>query len=81
MRDVSQATRDGRLAFSLPAQIRVFFHQFRDPVLTDRGFLNRPRQVLPGLLLASQLGGSFIFLFSLIGLYGLSTARLPQEWP
>ena len=72
----SQVTRDAGLAFCLPALIRIFSHQFRDPVLTDRGFLNRPRQALQDFLLASLLGGRFIFQFTQVGLYGLSTARL-----
>lgn len=77
----SQATRDAGLAFCLSALIRVFSHQLRDPVLTDREYMKRPRQALRGFLLASLLGGRFIFLFTRIGLHGLSTARLPQEWP
>jgi len=70
--EVSQATRDGGLTFCLLALVQVFSYPFHDPVLTDRGFLNRPRQALKSFLLASVLSGSFIFLFSLIGLYGLS---------
>ncbi len=69
---VSQATQDGGLTFCLLALVQVFSYPFHDPVLTDRGFLNRPRQALQSFLLASVLSGGFIFLFSLIGLYGLS---------
>ena len=69
---VSEATRDGGLTFCLLALVQVFSYPFHDPVLTDRGFLNQPKQALKSFLLASMLSGSFIFLFSLIGLYGLS---------
>jgi Na+/proline symporter len=69
---VSQATHDSGLTFCLLALIQIFSYPFHDPVLTDRGFLNQPRQALRSFLLASVLSGTFIFLFSLIGLYGLS---------
>ena len=69
---VSDATRASGLTFCLLALVQVFSYPFHDPVLTDRGFLNRPGQALRSFLLASVLSGSFIFLFSLIGLYGLS---------
>ncbi len=50
--------------------MQIFSYPFHDPVLTDRGFLNKPDQALRAFLLAGVLSGSFIFLFSLIGLYG-----------
>lgn len=50
--------------------MQVFSYPFHDPVLTDRGFLNAPGQALRAFLLAGLLSGIFIFLFSLIGLYG-----------
>ena len=67
---VPQATRDAGVTFCLLAFVQVFSYPFHDPVLTDRGFLNRPSQALRAFLLAGMLSGSFIFLFSLIGLYG-----------
>jgi hypothetical protein len=39
-------------------------------VLTDRGFLSPPRDMLKSFILAGIISGSFIFLFSIIGLYG-----------
>jgi SSS family solute:Na+ symporter len=69
---VPAATRDGGITFCLLALVQVLSYPFHDPVLTDRGFLNRPGQALRAFLLAAVLSGSFIFLFSLIGLYGLS---------
>ena len=69
---VTQATHDSGVTFCLLALIQIFSYPFHDPVLTDRGFLNRPDQALRAFLLAAVLSGSFIFLFSIIGLYGLA---------
>ena len=69
---VSTATRDGGITFCFLALVQVFSYPFHDPVLTDRGFLNRPGQSLRAFLLAAVMSGSFIFLFSLVGLYGLA---------
>ena len=67
---VPEATRDAGVTFALLAFVQIFSYPFHDPVLTDRGFLNAPGQALRAFLLAGVLSGSFIFLFSLIGLYG-----------
>ena len=67
---VPEATRDAGVTFCLLALVQVFSYPFHDPVLTDRGFLNAPGQALRAFLLAGALSGAFIFLFSLIGLYG-----------
>lgn len=69
---VAQATRDSGITFCLLALVQIFSYPFHDPVLTDRGFLNRPAQALRSFLLAAVLSGGFIFLFSSIGLYGLA---------
>jgi solute:Na+ symporter, SSS family len=69
---VAQATRDSGITFCLLALVQIFSYPFHDPVMTDRGFLNRPAQALRSFLLAAVLSGSFIFLFSIIGLYGLA---------
>jgi Na+/proline symporter len=69
---VTQATRDSGITFCLLALVQVFSYPFHDPVLTDRGFLNRPAQALRAFLLAAVVSGGFIFLFSIIGLYGLA---------
>jgi solute:Na+ symporter, SSS family len=68
--EVPAATRDAGVTFCWLALVQVFSYPFHDPVLTDRGFLNRPDQALRSFLLAALLSGSLIFLFSLIGLYG-----------
>ena len=67
---VPRATEDAGVTFCLLAFVQVFSYPFHDPVLTDRGFLNRPGQALRAFLFAGALSGSFIFLFSVIGLYG-----------
>ncbi len=69
---VPQATRDAGITFCLLALVQIFSYPFHDPVLTDRGFLNKPGQALRSFLLAAVLSGGFIFLFSIIGLYGLA---------
>lgn len=69
---VAQATHDSGITFCLLALVQVFSYPFHDPVLTDRGFLNRPKQALQSFLIAAILSGGFIFLFSVIGLYGLA---------
>jgi Na+/proline symporter len=69
---VAQATHDSGITFCLLAVVQIFSYPFHDPVLTDRGFLNRPAQALKSFLLAAVLSGAFIFLFSIIGLYGLA---------
>jgi Na+/proline symporter len=69
---VAQATHDSGVTFCLLALVQIFSYPFHDPVLTDRGFLNRPDQALRAFLLAAVLSGGFIFLFSIIGLYGLA---------
>ncbi|MFX8778168.1 hypothetical protein ABTM50_20010, partial [Acinetobacter baumannii] len=45
-------------------------YPFHDPVLTDRAFISKPRDMLKSFIIAGVLSGSFIFLFSIIGLYG-----------
>lgn len=67
---VSARTTDAGLTFCALALVQIFSYPFHDPVLTDRGFLNEPKDMLKSFLLAGFLSGSFIFLFGLIGLYG-----------
>ncbi|MBI4183450.1 MAG: Na+/proline symporter [Proteobacteria bacterium] len=66
------------LTFAALAAVQVLSYPFHDPVLTDRGFLTRPRTMLAGFVLAGLIGGAFIVLFSLVGVYaralGLSGA-------
>ncbi|MGH9770244.1 MAG: sodium:solute symporter family transporter [Candidatus Acidiferrales bacterium] len=58
------------LTFCGLALIQIFSYPFHDPVLTDRAFLNPPRDMLKSFFLAALLSGTAIFFFSLIGLYG-----------
>ncbi len=67
---VDAATRDAGLTFCGLALVQIFSYPFHDPVMTDRGFLNAPRDMLKSFALAAVMSGGFIFLFSLIGLYG-----------
>ena len=63
-------TEAAGMTFCLLALVQIWSYPFHDPVLTDRGFLNSPRQMLQSFLLAAVLSGGFILLFGLIGLYG-----------
>jgi Na+/proline symporter len=55
--------------FALLALVQVLSYGFHDPVMTDRAFITRPRQMLKGFILAGLLAGGFIVLFSIVGLY------------
>jgi len=52
------------------ALVQAFSYPFHDPVLTDRGFITSPKVMLKGFILAGLIGGSFIFLFGFVGIYG-----------
>jgi solute:Na+ symporter, SSS family len=67
---VDAATRDAGLTFCALALVQIFSYPFHDPVLTDRGFLNPPRDMLKSFLIAAALSGGFILLFGIVGLYG-----------
>jgi Na+/proline symporter len=67
---VDAATTGAGLTFCGLALVQILSYPFHDPVLTDRAFLNAPRDMLKSFFLAAVLSGGFIFLFSLIGLYG-----------
>jgi len=51
------------------AVLQSFSYPFHDPVLTDRGFISKPKTTLKSFLLASIFGGLSIVLFSIIGVY------------
>lgn len=56
-------------------------YPFFDPVLTDRAFLASPGAMLISFLLAGLVSGSFILLFSFMGIFGNMTAILrPQRY-
>lgn len=51
------------------AVLQSFSYPFHDPVLTDRGFISKPKTTLKSFLLASIFGAFCIILFSVIGIY------------
>jgi len=58
--EVPAATRQGGLTFCALALVQIFSYPFHDPVLTDRGFLNQPKQALLSMLLAASLSGTMV---------------------
>ena len=46
------------------------WHRFMDPVLTDRTFLSTPRTMLLSFFVGGLVAGTFIVLFSSIGIFG-----------
>ena len=59
----------GGVDLLLVALLQVFSYPFHDPVMTDRGFITSPKTTLNSFIAAAFLGGIFIALFSLIGVY------------
>ncbi|HET8789889.1 MAG TPA: hypothetical protein VFM75_01640 [Modicisalibacter sp.] len=53
----------------LVAGLQLFSYPFHDPVLTDRGFVNREKTMLKSFIIAGLLGFVAIFAFSLLGVY------------
>jgi Na+/proline symporter len=51
------------------ALLQIFSYPFHDPVLTDRGFLGKPKVTLKSFLYGSIIGFVCICLFSLVGVY------------
>jgi len=51
------------------AVLQSFSYPFHDPVLTDRGFISKPKTTLRSFIFASVFGGICIVLFSVIGIY------------
>jgi len=67
-----EATPDMQSAawtFALLALVQSLSYPFHDPVLTDRGFLTNPKKMLIGFTLAGLIGGAFIVLFGLVGVF------------
>ncbi len=60
----------GGVNLLLAALLQVFSYPFHDPVMTDRGFISSPSTTLYSFITAAIVGSTFIFLFSLIGIYG-----------
>lgn len=67
---VDGAAQSAGLTFCALAAVQILSYPFHDPVLTDRGFISKPRDMLKSFIIAGVLSGGFIFLFSIIGLYG-----------
>lgn len=59
----------GGITFALLALVQITSYGFHDPVLTDRAFVTNPKRMLGAFCLAGLVGGTFIVLFGLTGLY------------
>lgn len=73
--DWPEATIDmqsAALTFCLLALVQSLSYPFHDPVLTDRGFLTAPKKMLLGFIAAGLIGGIFIVLFGLVGVFATS---------
>ncbi|PVY77384.1 sodium:solute symporter family protein [Tamilnaduibacter salinus] len=53
----------------LVAGLQIFSYPFHDPVLTDRGFVNREKTMLKSFVVAGLLGFVAVFIFSLVGVH------------
>jgi len=53
----------------LVALLQLFSYPFHDPVLTDRGFVNREKTMLKSFVVAGLLGFVAVFIFSLVGVH------------
>ena len=60
---VDDAAQNAGLTFCALAAVQVLSYPFHDPVLTDRGFISEPRDMLKSFIIAGVLSGGFIFLF------------------
>jgi SSS family solute:Na+ symporter len=62
-----EMAQGGNLIFAVLLQ--VMSYPFHDPVLTDRGFLTRPKTTLYVYIAATIIGFLCILLFSFVGIY------------
>ncbi|WP_323750084.1 sodium:solute symporter [Marinobacter sp.] len=53
----------------LVALLQMFSYPFHDPVLTDRGFVNKEKTMLKSFVVAGLLGFVAVFVFSLVGVH------------
>ncbi len=53
----------------LVAGLQIFSYPFHDPVLTDRGFVNKEKAMLKSFVVAGLLGFVAVFVFSLVGVH------------
>lgn len=65
----TEAQVAGGITFALLALVQVASYGFHDPVLTDRAFITKPRRMVRAFVTAGAIGGGFIVLFGLTGLY------------
>ena len=66
---VDSNTRQAGLTFCALALVQVLSYPFHDPVMTDRAFITKPATMVKAFLGAGLISGSFILLFSAVGLY------------
>lgn len=66
-------TLKGGLDLLLVGLVQALSYGFHDPVLTDRGFITKPKRMLRGYLAAGLVAGGFIVLFGLIGVHAKVT--------
>lgn len=62
-------TLGGGMDLLLVAGLQIFSYPFHDPVLTDRGFVNREKTMLKSFVVAGLLGFVAVFAFSLLGVH------------
>jgi len=60
---------DAGLDLLLVALLQMFSYPFHDPVLTDRGFVNREKTMLKSFVVAGLLGFVAVLAFSLVGVH------------
>ncbi|MGR3810973.1 sodium:solute symporter family transporter [Jiulongibacter sp. NS-SX5] len=54
----------------LVAFLQCLSYPFHDPVMTDRGFISKPKRTLKAFILAGFVGALCIVLFSFVGVFG-----------
>ena len=70
--DVGEPAQMAGLTFCGLALVQVLSYPFHDPVLTDRAFITSPKVMVKSFLIAGLASGTFILLFSSVGLYAAS---------
>jgi solute:Na+ symporter, SSS family len=72
-------TLRGGVDLLLVALIQSLSYPFHDPVLTDRGFITKPRTMLRVYVFSGAIAGAFIVLFGLVGVSGRVQALAPGD--